>query len=156
MSEEIKNTNTEQQPTTPTPEGNGGQGNGKMFTQEEVNRIVSDRLAREREKQTQQPEDEREKALREREEALKIRESKAACQDYMRELSISDKYKSVLLEVLDTSDADKFKTAVDKITDTFGMRGIVKTVGATVARPPLASKSVDIDSKLDAIFKPKI
>lgn len=41
------NTNTsQQQTTTPTPEGTGG----KMFTQDEVNKIVSDRLAREREK----------------------------------------------------------------------------------------------------------
>ena len=74
----------------------------------------------------------------------------------MRELSISDKYKSVLLEVLDTSDADKFKTAVDKIADTFGIKGIVKTVGATVAHPPFDSKPAAIDSRLDAIFKPKI
>lgn len=43
------NLSAEQQPTTPTPEENGGQG-GKMFTQDEVNRIVSDRLARERAK----------------------------------------------------------------------------------------------------------
>ena len=46
MSEEIKTTNTEQ-PTTPTPEASGGQGE-KMFTQDEVNRIVSERLAREK------------------------------------------------------------------------------------------------------------
>lgn len=39
--------NTQQQ-TTPTPEETGGA--GRMFTQDEVNRIVSDRLAREREK----------------------------------------------------------------------------------------------------------
>lgn len=39
------NENT-QQTTTQTPEGTGG----KMFTQDEVNKIVSDRLAREREK----------------------------------------------------------------------------------------------------------
>ena len=45
------------------PGANGGSGE-KTFTQEEVNRIVSDRLARERDKSAQQPqEDEREKAL---------------------------------------------------------------------------------------------
>lgn len=43
------NLNAEQRPTTPTPEENGGQGE-RMFTQDEVNRIVSDRLARERAK----------------------------------------------------------------------------------------------------------
>ena len=68
------NDNTQQQ-TTPTPEGTGG----KMFTQDEVNKIVSDRLAREREKQTQQTAlDEREKALREREQAFEAKEARAA------------------------------------------------------------------------------
>ena len=45
MSDEIKTTNREQ-PTTPTPEASGGQGE-KLFTQDDVNRIVSERLARE-------------------------------------------------------------------------------------------------------------
>ena len=43
---ENTNMETQQQTTTPTPEETGG----RMFTQEEVNRIVSDRLARERAK----------------------------------------------------------------------------------------------------------
>ena len=52
------------------PGANGGSGE-KTFTQEEVNRIVSDRLARERDKSAQQPqEDEREKALKAREARL--------------------------------------------------------------------------------------
>ena len=42
------NTTTQQQATDATPAGTGG----KTFTQEQVNQIVSDRLAREREKQT--------------------------------------------------------------------------------------------------------
>lgn len=40
--------NTQQQTNDATPAGTGG----KTFTQEQVNQIVSDRLAREREKQT--------------------------------------------------------------------------------------------------------
>ena len=35
-----------QQPTTPTPEASGEQGGERMFTQDDVNRIVSERLAR--------------------------------------------------------------------------------------------------------------
>lgn len=35
-----------QQPTTSTPEVSGGQGSERMFTQDEVNKIVSERLAR--------------------------------------------------------------------------------------------------------------
>ena len=42
MSEENKTTNNDQQMTTPTSEENGG----RMFTQEDVNRIVGERLAR--------------------------------------------------------------------------------------------------------------
>ena len=47
---ENTNQNGQQQPTTPTPEASGGQGGERTFTQEEVNRIVADRLARERAK----------------------------------------------------------------------------------------------------------
>ena len=46
---------------TQTPEENGGE---KLFTQDDVNRIISERLAREREKPR---DDEREAALNERE-----------------------------------------------------------------------------------------
>ena len=50
MSEETKIASTEEQPTNSTPEEKGGQGSKKMFTQEEVNRIVAERLTRERAK----------------------------------------------------------------------------------------------------------
>lgn len=104
MNEE--NANTMQQPNNSTPEDNGGQGS-KMFTQDEVNRIVSDRLARERAKAEPQ-EDEREKAL-------KARESRIDCREY-----ISNKnYPAALLDVLDVSDAEKFKQIVDKLVQQF-------------------------------------
>lgn len=54
--EENRNT----QNNTQTPEENGGE---RLFTQDEVNRIVSDRLSREREKPK---DDERETSLKER------------------------------------------------------------------------------------------
>ena len=44
--ESINNTqDIQQQPATPTPEVSGGQGE-KLFTQDDVNRIISERLAR--------------------------------------------------------------------------------------------------------------
>ena len=90
------------------PGANGGTG-GKTFTQEEVNRIVSERLTREREKLTQQPpEDEREKAL-------KAREARLDCRDYLD----SKKYPAAMLDVLDCSDVEKFKAAVDVMVDKF-------------------------------------
>ena len=46
MSDTINtNQNPEQQPTTPTPEASGGQGE-KLFTQADVDPSVGDRLAR--------------------------------------------------------------------------------------------------------------
>ena len=152
MSNEINATNTEQ-PITPTPEADGGQ--GRTFTQEEVNRIVSERLAREREKLTQQPqEDEREKALREREKALEARENRAACQHYLGSLPVKDKYKTALLEVLDTSDTEKFKAKAEKLIDTIGLRIETKITGADVPHPP--SYSGGVDPRIAAAFKPKI
>ena len=51
MSEEIKNQNATEQIVNAAPAENGEQ-SGRMFSQDEVNRIVSDRLARDREKRS--------------------------------------------------------------------------------------------------------
>ena len=79
---------------------------GRTFTQDEVNRIVSDRLAREREKL---PKDD------EREKALKAREARLDCRDYLD----SKNYPAALLDVLDSSDVEKFKAAVDNMVGKF-------------------------------------
>lgn len=107
MSEEIKK--DIEQPTT-QPADNGNQDGGKMFTQEEVNKIVSERLARDREKRSiQQQEDTREQAL-------KAREARLDCREYLNE----KKYPAELLDILDTTDADKFKADADKLSELFG------------------------------------
>lgn len=101
------------------PGANGGTG-GKTFTQEEVNRIVSDRLAREREKQ---PKDD------EREQALKAREARLDCRDYLD----SKKYPASLLDVLDSSDVEKFKAAADALVGKF------PSVASQEVPPPYAA-----------------
>ena len=83
----------------------GGTG-GKTFNQAELNRSDSDRLAREREKQ---PKDD------EREQALKAREARLDCRDYLD----SKKYPASLLDVLDSSDVEKFKAAADALVGKF-------------------------------------
>lgn len=97
------------QQTNATPAGTGG----KTFTQEEVNRIVADRLARERSKATAEPTPdplaEREKDLTAREHAMKCREFVAG----------NKHYPAQLLEVLDTSDFDAFKDKADKLLAAF-------------------------------------
>ena len=102
MSEETRN--TEQQPTNSTPEASGGTGTERTFTQEEVNRIVSERLAREREKMAPSEADQREKEL-----------TALACKEYIN----AKGYPAELLEVLDTSDAERFKGAVKKLLQLF-------------------------------------
>lgn len=107
MSEEIKK-DIEQQPNT-QPSDKGDLGNGKMFTQEEVNKIVSERLARDREKRSAQQQDD------EKETALKARESRLDCREYLAE----KKYPAELLDMLDTTDVEKFKAAADKLQEIY-------------------------------------
>lgn len=73
MSENINNTGTAKTVENP----NGKEVAGKTFTQEEVNRIVSDRLGRERDKKAAEL-DEREKAVKARELAVIAAEKLAA------------------------------------------------------------------------------
>ena len=144
MSEEInKNNEPQQQPTQPA--GNGTSGGEKMFTQDEVNKIVSDRLARDRESRaTQQQNDERETAL-------KAREAKFDCREYVTEQN----YPVELLEFLDTSDVDKFKETVEKLADIF------KYNQARFVNPPKFTSSTNnrnndpIVDPLREAFKPQ-
>lgn len=149
MSEETKIT---EQPTTHTPEDKGGQGE-KMFTQDEVNRIVSERLARERAKAEPPKEDERETALREREKALEARESKYKCADYLKEINIAAECADDLLEGLDTADFDKFKAVMDKLGKYFVVR-TTERGAPPPANPPTFYKSGD--EEIARAFKPKI
>ncbi|WP_298019818.1 hypothetical protein [uncultured Dysosmobacter sp.] len=150
MSEETKTTTTEQ-PTTPTPEDKGGQGE-KMFTQDEVNRIVSERLARERAK-AEPKEDERETALREREKALEARESKYKCADYLKEINVAAECADDLMEALDTADFDKFKAVMGKLGKYFVVR-TTEHGAPPPANPPTFYKSGD--EEIARAFKPKI
>ena len=110
-----KNQNTAQitqtqQPKDAAPAATGEQAaSGKTFTQDEVNRIVSDRLSRERAKFEQPPRNDRERELDARESALQCREL----------ISGDNKYPKEFLEVLDTSDFEKFKKNADKLLTAF-------------------------------------
>ncbi len=97
--DENNNQNTEQQPTT-QPADNGNQGGGKMFTQEEVNQIVKERLARERAKTAPPEPSEEEK----RQADLEARENKLFCREYV----LNNRLPSELLDLFDTSDYENF------------------------------------------------
>ena len=108
MSEERKNEG--QAAGTTQPEGNGVPQSGKTFTQEEVNKIVSERLARERSKQELQTDPAAEQ-MAQREKELAARENKLTCTEYIKEKGLD----SALMDIFDTSDAERFKTSVDKL-----------------------------------------
>lgn len=99
--------NNNQQPNT-QPADNGEQGSGKLFTQEEVNTIIRDRLARERAKNTPAEPTEEEKRLND----LTIRENRLACREYVMDQGLPAK----LLEVLDTSNQEDFKAKADIVS----------------------------------------
>lgn len=139
---ENNNQNNQQQPTTPTPEASGGQGGERTFTQEEVNRIVADRLARERAKSEPSPADEREQAL-------KAREAKLDCREYLD----AQGYPAALLDVLDSSDTARFKASVEKLVKAFpAITGATRREGWVPGEN--ASKGAGPDP-IAAAFKPK-
>ena len=144
---ENTNLNTNQ-PATPTPEGTGDQGE-KMFSQADVNRIVSDRLARERAKAEPT-------AIDERENALKAREARLDCRDWLEELSKGGKAASGvmgLLDILDTGDSEKFKKTVTALLELGAFNPQLE---------PLKIHRVDMRGRISAndliaaAFKPKI
>ena len=110
MSEAIKNNEPQQQPTQPADNGNSG--GEKMFSQDDVNRIVSERLARDRESRSAQQQND------ERETALKAREAKLDCREFVKDQD----YPEDLLDLLDTSNLESFKKTVEKLVDIFGYK----------------------------------
>lgn len=80
----------------------------KTFTQDEVNNIVQERLARERAKNEPTPAEVREKELAARENAM-------SCREYIAEKN----YPKELLELFDTADQEDFKQKVEKLYEVF-------------------------------------
>jgi len=101
--------NTEQQPTTPTPEASGDQGE-KLFTQADLDRIIGERLSRERQKAEPSP-------VEAREAELKARETRMDCREFIS----AEGYPADLLDILDTSDTEEFKEAVRKLDAIVGL-----------------------------------
>ena len=145
--ESINNTqDIQQRPTTPTPEASGDQGGERMFTQDDVNRIVSERLARERQKTEPS-------AIDERENQLKARESRLDCRDFLEGLTKGGKAAhnvTGLLDVLDTSDKEKFQTTVAALLEL----GAFNPQLEPLVLHPVDRRGPDVDP-IAAAFKPK-
>lgn len=123
----------------------GGTG-GKTFTQDEVNRIVSERLARDRADRAAAP-----SPADEREQALKAREARLDCRDYLD----SKKYPAALLDVLDTSDVDKFKAAVDTMIGRFPAIAQADEIPPPYAAGTGTGSRSFYNDPIAAAFKPK-
>ena len=94
------------EPINTQPEDNGVQAE-KTFTQDEVNKIVSDRLAKERSKAEQVKSDEDAQRAAE----LTARENKLICKEYL----MDNNYPMEMLDCMDTSDPEKFKNNAKSI-----------------------------------------
>ena len=143
MSDTINtNQNPEQQPTTPTPEASGGQGE-KLFTQADVDRIVGDRLARVK----------RDKATDERETALKAKEARLNCREFL----FDKKYPAELLDILPTADVDTFKASVEQLAGLFRrMEDDGPTIRVDLTAPLTGNPGRSTTPIADAFKPPKI
>ena len=128
-------------------------GSGRTFTQDEVNTIVADRLARERSKSAERVGDldAREKDLKAKSQRFNQWEAREACKQYLTDNHIS----AALLDKLDTSDPEAFKTAVKAVQSVTGNGYTVTTTttGAKVDTPPMwLSQGKDKDAELKRAF----
>lgn len=131
-------TSNEQQANTQTPAGTEGE--GRTFTQEEVNRIVSERLQREREKALPTAADQREADLQ-------AREARLSCREFVAEKG----YPAGLLDILDTSDFGRFQASLEKLDKLLGLPSKDR-------KPPMFTGPLGDVGAADAIadvFKPR-
>lgn len=124
MTEEEKTTTTE------TPEGLEDQSAaGRLFTQEEVNKIVKTRLAKVKEA-NQAAEDRVAEAVKEATAArlaeLDARERRLDCRDFL----IVQGYPEELLDALDTSDVEAFKNKARSLVGVLGKGRDVAPLGS--------------------------
>ena len=139
-------------PEAPAEREDGGE---RLFTQVEVNRIVSDRLARERARAEAPREDPRERALREREEAFAARESRRRCEWYLEDINMQAARREDFLETLDTSDFEGFKAAVDRLGGAY----LVRKVGqgnVNIPAPAAVDNSRSLEEGLKAAFQSRV
>lgn len=120
----------ETQPETPPAENGGGK--EKLFTQDELNNIIRERLSRDR---------------AQREAEITQRENRLTCREYCAANKIDPR----LLEILDTSDMEAFKKQVEAITDIFSKPPAEKIPRFSTSVPHI---SANCDDPIAYVFKP--
>lgn len=117
MNEETtKNTGTAEAETAPEtqPEEtakSSSDGSGRLFTQEEVNGIIKERLQRQRSK----ADEEHARQLSTQAADIAARESRLACKEFL----LDSGYPQQLLDILDTSDPETFKSKAEEAVNAF-------------------------------------
>ncbi|WP_303835301.1 hypothetical protein [Ruminococcus flavefaciens] len=86
----------------------------KLFTQEEVNKIVAERLKRERSKAEEAAVGDRDTRAAE----LDARESRLACREYLLDSGLP----ASMLDCLDTSDLENFKKKAEALSNDFAAK----------------------------------
>lgn len=121
---------------------------GKLFTQEDVNRILTERLKREREKFVREANtgaQQKETELNEREKTLTAREMRLNCREYVKEKG----YPEELLDTLDTSDFETFKKKADGVCAALGWQQPSRIVEPSRSHEPARRRS---DARHDGEF----
>lgn len=112
-------------------------GSGRMFTQEEVNHIIKQRLAKVKEINKATEEEiakQVEEATASRTAELDAREKRLECRSYL----IENGYPEELLDALDTSDAETFKQKADTLAGIIAKNRPVAPLGS--GEPVLTGK----------------
>lgn len=126
------------------PEGNGtqsGTATERKFTQDEVNRIVKERLQRERSKAgAEQAEQLTAKAAE-----LAARESRLACKEYL----LDSGYPPELLDAIDTSNHENFKSKASAVVNALQSRP-----APCAATPNFEAETPPGDGIAEAFSKP--
>lgn len=97
-----KNVSNSPEPKPANPAEGSGE---RLFTQDDVNRIVQERLSRVKTDSAPQ--------FADKEKELAQREARLNCREFLEET----KYPTALLEILDTTDFEKFKTTVNLMAE---------------------------------------
>lgn len=118
--------------TNTQPEVNGE----KLFTQEEVNKIVAERLKRERSKAEETAVADHDTRAAE----LDARESRLACREFLLDSGLP----ASMLDCLDTSDLEKFKEKAVALSNDFTMKQPVEATPIFHADENIGSSPIDI------------
>jgi len=167
MSDINTNQNTQQQDTQ-TPAETGGA--GRMFTQDEVNKIVSDRLARERERLSDGNEYKAQyEAVKQELEGMKAAQAhqqrEAAYRDLLAKANISEKRVATVMRAsaaeIDALELDESGAVVgaDKLVKDIQTEWADFVVHTVIKGAPTINPPVNYDGSGDKIadaFKPKI